>query len=78
MKRKTIFFVLKLAFGLGLLLYLVLVIARPREIIAVLGSVSWPLLLLAFSPACLRLPVLGQALEADPGRTRGRRSRSRS
>jgi len=49
MKRKTLFFLFKLVFGLGLLLYLALVIARPREIIAVLRSVSWPLLLLTFS-----------------------------
>ncbi|MCU0237081.1 MAG: flippase-like domain-containing protein [Acidobacteria bacterium] len=49
MKRKTVFFLLKLAFGLGLLLYLVLVIARPREILAVIGAASLPLLLLAFA-----------------------------
>jgi hypothetical protein len=49
MKRKTLFFLFKLVFGLGLLLYLVLVIARPREIIAVLGGASLPLLLLAFA-----------------------------
>lgn len=59
MKRKTIFFLFKLVFGLGLLLYLMLVIARPREIIAVLRSVSWPLLSLAFS-----LHALGYLISA--------------
>jgi uncharacterized protein (TIRG00374 family) len=49
MKRKSLFFLLKLAFGLGLLVYLVLYIARPREILAVLKEASPPLLLLAFA-----------------------------
>ena len=49
MKRRTLFFLLKLVFGLGLLLYLVLVMARPREILAVMRGASVPLLLLAFS-----------------------------
>ena len=49
MKKKDLFFLLKLVVGVGLLLYLVLVIARPREIVAVLKGVSWPMLLLAFS-----------------------------
>jgi uncharacterized protein (TIRG00374 family) len=48
-KRKTIFFLIKFVFGLGLLLYLVLVMARPREIIAVMRDASAPMLLLAFS-----------------------------
>ena len=49
MKRKTAFFLLKLVFGLGLLLYLVLYMARPREIVAVIRAASAPMLLLAFS-----------------------------
>jgi uncharacterized protein (TIRG00374 family) len=49
MKRKTVFFLLKFVFGFGLLLYLVLYIARPREIIAVMRDASAPMLLLAFS-----------------------------
>jgi uncharacterized protein (TIRG00374 family) len=49
MKRRTLFFLLKLVFGLGLLLYLVLVMARPREILAVMRGASVPLLGLAFS-----------------------------
>jgi uncharacterized protein (TIRG00374 family) len=49
MKRKTVFFALKLVFGLGLLLYLVLVIAQPRKILAVIGGASLPLLFLAFA-----------------------------
>lgn len=49
MKKRTLFFILKLVFGLGLLLYLVLVLAKPREIIAVMRAASAPLLLLAFS-----------------------------
>lgn len=49
MRRQTFFFLLKLALGLGLLLYLALVIARPREIAAVLARASWRLLLLAFA-----------------------------
>jgi uncharacterized membrane protein YbhN (UPF0104 family) len=59
MRRKTVFFLFKLVFGLGLLLYLALAIARPREIIAVLRSVSWPLLSLAFS-----LHALGYLISA--------------
>ena len=49
MKRKTVFFLLRLVFGFGLLLYLVLYMARPREIVAVIRAASAPLLLLAFS-----------------------------
>lgn len=49
MKRKTLFFLFKVVFGFGLLLYLVLVIARPREIVQVLGGVSWPMAALAFA-----------------------------
>jgi len=48
MNRKTIFFLMKFIFGFGLLLYLVLCIAQPREIIAVFRGVSWPLAVLAF------------------------------
>ena len=48
MSRKTVFFLFKLVFGLGLMLYLLLYIARPREIIAVFHHVSWPMVLLAF------------------------------
>jgi uncharacterized protein (TIRG00374 family) len=55
MSRKKIFFALRLVFGLGLLLYLVLFLARPREIIAVLRQVSWPMLLLAFALHALGL-----------------------
>jgi uncharacterized protein (TIRG00374 family) len=47
--RKTLYFLIKFAFGLGLLLYLVLVMARPREILAVMRDASAPMLLLAFS-----------------------------
>lgn len=47
--KKNLLFLLKLAFGVGLLLYLVLFIAKPRAIIAVLKEASWPLLLLAFA-----------------------------
>ncbi len=49
MSRKTLWFLAKLVVGVGLLLYLGLVIARPREIAAVIASASWPLLLLAFA-----------------------------
>ncbi len=49
MKRKTIFFFLKFAFGCGLLLYLLLFVVKPREIIAVIGDASWPMLLVAFA-----------------------------
>ena len=49
MKKKTVFFLLKFVFGMGLLLYLVLVMARPREIVAVMRDASAPMLLLAFS-----------------------------
>ncbi|HOW43912.1 MAG TPA: lysylphosphatidylglycerol synthase transmembrane domain-containing protein [Candidatus Aminicenantes bacterium] len=49
MTRRGAFFLLRLALGLGLLLYLALVIARPREIVAVLGRASLGLLLLAFA-----------------------------
>lgn len=49
MNRKNLFFLIKLVVGLGLLLYLGLVIARPREIAAVVAAASWPLLLLAFA-----------------------------
>lgn len=59
MKRKTLFFLFKLAFGFGLLLYLALAIAKPREILAVLSKVSWPMLLLAF---CLH--ALGYLISA--------------
>jgi len=59
MNKKTIFFLLKFVFGFGLLLYLMLYIARPREIIVVIRGVSWPMLLLAF---CLH--VLGYLISA--------------
>ena len=59
MKKKNLFFLIKLVVGFGLLLYLVLVIARPREIVAVLNGVSWPMLLLAFS-----LHTLGYLISA--------------
>ncbi len=49
MNKKNLFFLFKLVFGIGLLLYLALVIARPREIAAVIAAASWPLLLLAFA-----------------------------
>jgi uncharacterized protein (TIRG00374 family) len=49
MRRKTVFFLLKLVFGFGLLSYLVLFMARPREIAAVMRAASTPMLLLAFS-----------------------------
>jgi uncharacterized protein (TIRG00374 family) len=49
MKKKTILFLCKFVFGFGLLLYLVLAIARPREIMAVMRDASWPMLLLAFA-----------------------------
>jgi uncharacterized protein (TIRG00374 family) len=49
MKRKIVFFLLKFAFGFGLLFYLVFFSARPRGIIAVFANVSWPMVLLAFS-----------------------------
>jgi len=49
MKRKTVFFILRFAFGFGLLLYLALYMARPREIIAAIRDASAPMLLLAFS-----------------------------
>ncbi len=48
MNRKNLFFLFKIVFGFGLLLYLVLYIARPQEIIAVLRDVSWPMAALAF------------------------------
>jgi len=59
MTRKTVFFLFKFVFGFGLLLYLVLYIARPREIVAVLKDISWPLLLAAF---CLH--ALGYLISA--------------
>jgi uncharacterized protein (TIRG00374 family) len=59
MTRKTVFFLLKFVFGAGLLLYLVLYIARPREIVAVLARASLPLLLAAF---CLH--ALGNIVSA--------------
>ena len=59
MTRKTVFFLLRFVLGFGLLLYLVLVLARPREIIAVLKDISWPLLLTAF---CLH--ALGNLISA--------------
>ncbi len=59
MRKKSLLFLLKLVFGVGLLLYLVLVSARPREITAVLRGVSWPMLLLAFG-----LHALGFMLSA--------------
>lgn len=49
MNKKKLLFLIKLVFGTGLLLYLALVIARPREIVAVIAAASWPLLLLAFA-----------------------------
>lgn len=49
MRRKTALFLARLVFGLGLLLYLALVMAKPREIAAVIREASLPLLLLAFS-----------------------------
>ncbi len=49
MNKKNLFFLIKLVFGIGLLLYLALVIARPREIAAVIAAASWPLLVLAFA-----------------------------
>lgn len=49
MKRKNLLFLFRLVFGAGLLLYLGLVVARPREIAAVIAAASWPLLLLAFA-----------------------------
>ncbi len=49
MKRKTLFFIFKFLFGFGLLAYLLVYIARPREILAVMRGASWPLLLLAFA-----------------------------
>jgi uncharacterized protein (TIRG00374 family) len=48
MNRKTVFFLFKFFFGFGLLLYLVLYIARPQEIIAVFKNVFWPMVVLAF------------------------------
>jgi uncharacterized protein (TIRG00374 family) len=48
MNRKAVFFLFKLVFGFGLLLYLVLYIARPQEIIAVFKNVFWPMAVLAF------------------------------
>jgi uncharacterized protein (TIRG00374 family) len=48
MSRKTVFFLFKFALGFGLMLYLLLYIARPREIIAVFSDVSWLMVVLAF------------------------------
>jgi len=48
MNRKKAFFLLKFVFGFGLLLYLVLYLARPQEIIAAIKDVSWGMALLAF------------------------------
>ncbi len=48
MNRKTVFFLFKFVFGFGLLLYLVLYLARPQEIIAAIKDVSWAMALLAF------------------------------
>jgi len=59
MTRKTAFFLFKLVFGFGLLLYLMLVIARPREIVLVLRGISWPFLFTAFS-----LHALGYLIHA--------------
>ncbi|MBN2346104.1 MAG: flippase-like domain-containing protein [Candidatus Aminicenantes bacterium] len=49
MSKKTAFFLFRLVFGLGLLLYVVLGLSRPREIVAALQGASWPLLGLAFA-----------------------------
>ena len=48
MSKKTVFFLFKLVFGFGLLLYLVLYIARPQEIFTAIRDVFWPLAALAF------------------------------
>jgi len=48
MNRKKVFFLLKFVFGFGLLLYLVLYLSRPQEIIAAIKDVSWGMALLAF------------------------------
>jgi uncharacterized protein (TIRG00374 family) len=49
MNRKAVFFLLRLMFGLGLLLYLVFRIARPQQILGVIRDIDWPMALLAFS-----------------------------
>jgi uncharacterized protein (TIRG00374 family) len=49
MKRKPLFFIFKFLFGFGLMGYLLLYVARPREILAVMQAASWPMLLLAFA-----------------------------
>lgn len=48
MSRKQIFFLFKFVFGFGLLLYLLLGMARPQEIVAVIKDIFWPMAALAF------------------------------